>query len=63
MPATAQQAVDIANAGGLCHTSMITVRCVAGEKYDRIIDYEVGEKPEGVSVQESLGYADDDIPF
>ena len=63
VPATAQQAVDIANAGGLCHTSMITVRCVAGEKYDRIIDYEVGEKPEGVSVQESLGYADDDIPF
>ena len=63
VPATAQQAVDIANAGGLATTKSITVRSVAGEKFDRIVDYELGEKPESVPLQQAMGYTDDEIPF
>jgi len=48
VPATAQHAVDIANAGGVAAIRRITVRHMSGEKYDRIIDYELGEKPEPV---------------
>lgn len=48
VPSTAQEAVDIANAGGLAATKSITVRTVAGEKFDRIVDYEMGDRPEGL---------------
>jgi hypothetical protein len=37
--------------------------CVAGEKFDRIVDYELGEKPESVPLQQAMGYTDDEIPF
>ena len=45
VPTSAYEAVGIARAGGLCPTFAITVRHVAGEKYDRIIDYKLGDKP------------------
>jgi DNA repair protein RadD len=63
VPATAQQAVDVANAGGLAATKSITVRSVAGEKFDRIVDYQLGEKPEPLPLHQAMGYTDDDIPF
>ncbi len=63
IPDTAQQAVDIAYGGGLCWTESITVRCVAGEPFERIVDYELGEKPEPVPVEEHSGLSDADIPF
>jgi DNA repair protein RadD len=46
VPATAAEAVEIANAGGLAPTKSITVRSVSGEDYDRITDYELGPIPE-----------------
>jgi DNA repair protein RadD len=46
VPATAAEAVEIANAGGLAATTSITVRSVSGEEYDRITDHELGPIPE-----------------
>jgi DNA repair protein RadD len=46
VPATAAEAVEIANAGGLAATLSITVRSVSGEEYDRITDHELGPVPE-----------------
>ncbi|MCL2118780.1 MAG: DEAD/DEAH box helicase family protein [Planctomycetaceae bacterium] len=75
LPETAQEAVDIANGGGLATTQKITVRKVTGEHFDRIIKYELGEKPEGVAANLQnldawgeplppvLNNPDDDIPF
>ena len=63
MPATAQEAVDIANAGGVASTHRITVRSVTGEEFDRIIDYELGEKPEPLPLDAIPGFDDSDIPF
>ena len=73
LPETAEEAVDIANAGGLAMPITITVRKIPGEKYDKIIRYELGEVPEGVAA--NIGNLDawgdpivnnesyDDVPF
>lgn len=45
LPDTAEEAVALAEAGALALTRAITVRSVAGEKYDRIIDYQLGPMP------------------
>jgi|GEM_PF-5777468 len=41
--------------------SRITVRQVAGERFDRIVGYVLEEKPEGV--ESGFSYDDSDIPF
>ncbi len=73
VPDSAQEAVAIAQAGGLCRTLAITVRSVTGEQYDRIVDYALGEKPSGGVLAESYvgsneaddlpPIPEDDIPF
>jgi DNA repair protein RadD len=61
-PDSAEHAADVANAGGLASTNTITVRRVAGEPYERIVEYELGPKPDGVeTVISSLD--ESDIPF
>jgi DNA repair protein RadD len=45
VPETAEEAVRLAEGGALSETRSITVRSVAGEKYDTIIGYELGDKP------------------
>ena len=60
VPATAQDAVDLANAGAVAKTKKITVRTVAGEQYARIVDYELGPMPEPVA---SAPFDPADIPF
>lgn len=44
-PTTAEEALDLADAGLLASTERITVRSIAGEKYDRILRHELGEIP------------------
>lgn len=44
VPATAEEAVELALSGALCQTKSITVRSVTGEKYDRISAYELEAK-------------------
>jgi DNA repair protein RadD len=41
----AEEALDLAEAGLLASPNSITVRSIAGQKYDRIIGYELGEIP------------------
>jgi DNA repair protein RadD len=61
VPATAAEAAALANAGALAPTRSITVRSVAGEKFDRVVDYVLDEKP---PVGEHHPVADlDEIPF
>ncbi|MFO8013870.1 MAG: DEAD/DEAH box helicase family protein [Phycisphaerae bacterium] len=64
VPDTAAEAVDLANAGVLARTHAITVRSVAGEKYDTVVGYDLGEPPDiqGGEVPEYVP-ADDDCPF
>ena len=41
----------------------ITVRSVAGEKYDRIVGHVIGLLPEPVQTLGGVSFADEDIPF
>jgi DNA repair protein RadD len=61
VPDSAQRAVELAEAGALAHTESITVRRQAGERYARIVEYQLGPRPEPVEVLDSL--SDDEIPF
>ena len=63
LPDTAQRAVDIAEAGGVAPTRRITVRKVTGEPFDRIVNYELGEKPESVPLDVAMGLDESSIPF
>jgi DNA repair protein RadD len=61
VPNTAQEAVTLANAGALRLTHAITVRSVPGERFDRIVKYELGGMPE---IDPELAVAgDEDVPF
>jgi DNA repair protein RadD len=63
-PDNCDVALEIANAGGLAVTISITVRSVAGEKFDRVIDYKLDAKPAPTGVVSSASTViDDDIPF
>jgi DNA repair protein RadD len=62
VPDTAERAVEIAEGGGLCWTEKITVRSIAGEKYDRIINYVLGPKPEPCEAYAAWG-GQEEIPF
>jgi DNA repair protein RadD len=44
-PATVAEAVDLASAGNLAEPVAITIRCVAGEKYDQIVGYRFADEP------------------
>lgn len=63
VPDSIERAIEIIEGGGLAPTLSITVRAVAGDPYERIIDYELGPLPAAVPVDESLGCAPDDCPF
>ncbi len=71
MPATAEEAVALADEGALADTLAITVRSVSGEKFDRIVDYDLAEVPDvtghsgGDSDDSDLVYepALDEVPF
>lgn len=76
-PRTAEEAVNLASDGALAVPRKIIVKSVAGEKYDRVVDYEIGPVPDytyepgwnDLSEQEqrnvfsSDDFDDDDIPF
>lgn len=69
-PSDADEAVELAEAGALAQAQSITVRSVAGEKYDRIVGYQLGEKPQPVAAGDLAGgepaympVPDEDIPF
>jgi DNA repair protein RadD len=66
VPATAQEAVDIANNGGLALTKSITVRTVTGEEFSRITEWELGSIPDSEHVSagdDPLAGDASDFPF
>lgn len=64
VPDTTQQAVDRAEAGVLAETKSITVRTTAGEKYDKIISYEIGELPDpSIAWAMNLNFDEIETPF
>ncbi len=71
VPTSADEAVALAEAGSLAPTQAVQVRRIAGEQYDRIISYRLGDKPPAVSGGD-MAYSepkyvpappDDEIPF
>jgi DNA repair protein RadD len=63
VPDTAERAVELAQCGALATTTAITVRAVAGEPYERITDYELGEMPDPLPSEVAPNESLDDIPF
>ena len=76
VPETAREAVALAQEGALLAPTLIVVRSVAGERFDRIVGYALGDKPswrepgwddggEESEGQPEAAYAlaDEDIPF
>lgn len=71
VPDTAEEASNLANNGALAPTTSITVRRVTGEKFARIVEHEIGEKPPwddeaavmAQPVPERYEIPEDDIPF
>jgi len=62
VPDDAERAAELAEAGALCQTEKIVVRCVAGEKYDRIVGYKLGPLPESIPVGSGT-FDDEEVPF
>jgi len=60
MPDTSTEAVVMAEARALAPTESITIRHVVGERFDRIVDYKLGPKPDAVPVVE-LDFSE--VPF
>jgi hypothetical protein len=60
---SAHDAVVIANHGGLAVATSITVRCVEGDSFERIIDWELGPVPESISAGEATEFDPSSIPF
>ena len=63
VPDTAERAVEIAEGGGIAPTLAITVRSVAGEEFERIVDHELGPMPDPVEADPYFGYDPEEIPF
>jgi DNA repair protein RadD len=63
VPESVERAIEIIEGGGLALTLAIKVRTVAGDPYERIIDYELGQMPEGIPVSEHPEFDPDEIPF
>ena len=63
VPDTSQRAVEIAEGGGIACPTKITVRSIAGERFDRIIACELSAMPESVPVDVGDLYDDSEIPF
>ena len=60
MPRTCEEAVTLAEAGALALTEKITVRSMAGEKYDKVISHVLGEISEPAYAENNN---DEDLPF
>lgn len=71
VPETVEDAVNLALDGALAEPSAITVRTIAGERFPRIVGYDLEEIPEwrepGLDFEEinvtSDGLADEEVPF
>jgi DNA repair protein RadD len=63
VPESAQRAREIIAGGGLAATVSITVRQVAGDEFERIIDYELGPMPEAIPMDDLAPFDPSEVPF
>jgi len=74
VPDTVDEAVEWAQAGALADTLSITIEQKPGDKWERVVDHELGDKPPRLESDEGLpdrpepvgathGIPDDEIPF
>ena len=79
VPGSVEEAVEWANAGAIATTSRVTLEKKPGDEWERIVGYELGEKPPrlescddlpdeprspaGVGAGNTYGIPDDEIPF
>jgi DNA repair protein RadD len=63
VPDTAEQAVLVANNGGVALTTAITVRRIAGEEFERIVGWELGPVPESYASEPATDFDPAEIPF
>ncbi len=65
LPSTAREAVALAQQGALAEPKSITVKTVAGEKFDRITGWWLKPRPDYVQNEDwqSDDFDDDEIPF
>lgn len=79
VPGSVEEAVEWANAGALATTSRVTLEKKPGDEWERIVGYDLGEKPPrlescddlpdeprapaGVGAGNTYGIPDDEIPF
>ncbi|MEQ9616640.1 MAG: DEAD/DEAH box helicase family protein [Phycisphaerales bacterium] len=62
-PDSAEEAVALAEAGALAETRSITIKRTVGEKYDRIVDWELGPRPGALPEPEYVYIDDCEVPF
>lgn len=60
VPDTIEEAVELANTGALAKPQSITVRAVAGDPFERIVDYELGPRPDPFARHQ---YSLEEVPF
>jgi DNA repair protein RadD len=63
VPETAERAVEIIEGGGLACTEKVTIRSIAGEKFDSIVGYKLGSLPAPISAEEQVAYDPLEVPF
>jgi DNA repair protein RadD len=63
VPTTSEEATDIAQSGGLAEPTQIVVKHTPGEKFDRIVNYELSQPVPMSAPEPEYVPADDDIPF
>ncbi|MCO6438167.1 MAG: DEAD/DEAH box helicase family protein [Phycisphaerae bacterium] len=68
VPSTAEEAAELARAGALAPTLAVVVERPAGQRFDRVVGYRLGEKPPRLDTDEGLPayvaqYTEDEIPF
>jgi DNA repair protein RadD len=63
VPDTVDRALEIIEGGGLAKTIEITVRSVAGEQFERIIDHTLGPIPETLCISDRSEVDLEDAPF
>ena len=63
VPDTVDRALKIIEGGGLATTIEITVRSVAGEQFERIIDYKLGPIPDAIGISDRSEVDLQDAPF
>lgn len=62
VPDTVEQAVELAESGSLAFTESLTVKSVAGQRFDEIVKYRIGPKPQPITAPPDQ-FRNEELPF